>query len=246
MTAPRPVKALVSKNLLFPHGDPVEQAAAEVNWDSAFPAGIPNSSWRLSQGVKRLFDVVSATFLLILLSPLLAGIAIAIVLDSGTPVFYRWEVVGERGRRFTGYKFRTMVRGADTLKDQLAHLNEMSGPVFKMRDDPRVTRLGRLLRRFSLDELPQIWSVLLGDMSLVGPRPMFPHEFVAATPDQRRKLAVVPGITCLWQIMGRSEIDTFERWSELDLQYIRDWSLWLDITIMARTAGAVLSRRGAY
>lgn len=106
--------------------------------------------------------------------------------------------------------------------------------------------MGCLLRRFSLDELPQLWSVIVGDMSLVGPRPMFPKEFIAATPLQRRKLAVIPGITCLWQIMGRSEIDTFDRWSQLDLKYIRSWSLWLDLRILARTAGAVLSRRGAY
>src|SRR5207244_11951927 len=140
-----------------------------------------------------------------------------------------------RGRFFTGYKFRTMVPNAETLQADLAHRNEMRGPVFKMRDDPRVTRVGRILRRYSLDELPQLWSVLKGDMSLVGPRPPLQTEWARFSEWQRRKLSVTPGITCLWQIRGRNTICDFDEWVRLDIEYIEKWSLWLDLQILART-----------
>jgi lipopolysaccharide/colanic/teichoic acid biosynthesis glycosyltransferase len=139
-----------------------------------------------------------------------------------------------------------MVSDADARKTAILAHNEMTGPVFKMRADPRVTRAGRFLRKYSLDELPQLWSVLVGDMSLVGPRPVYPQEFAGFTSEQRAKLAVTPGITCLWQVSGRSEITDFDRWIALDVEYIRTWSLWLDLVILARTLPAVLRGTGAY
>jgi lipopolysaccharide/colanic/teichoic acid biosynthesis glycosyltransferase len=195
--------------------------------------------------VKRGLDVVASGVLLAVLSPLFGAIAAGIKLTSRGPVMYRWQVVGEGGRPFTGYKFRTMVPNADALKAQLLASNEMSGPVFKMRRDPRITPIGRLLRKFSLDELPQLWSVLKGDMSLVGPRPPLQSEYALFTEQQKRKLAVKPGITCLWQISGRNDISDFDDWVRLDLQYIRDWSLWLDLKVLLLTVPAVLKGRGA-
>jgi lipopolysaccharide/colanic/teichoic acid biosynthesis glycosyltransferase len=155
-------------------------------------------------------------------------------------------VVGVRGRRFTGYKLRTMVPEADQLKDQLAHLNEMQGPVFKMKDDPRVTKFGKFLRKYSLDELPQLWSVLVGDMTLVGPRPLAPDEFTSATPFERRKLSVKPGITCTWQVSGRNHIGAFAEWVRLDLEYIRNWSFSGDLGILLKTIPVVIRGTGAY
>ena len=197
------------------------------------------------RAVKRLLDVVVSATMLLVLSPVLAGIALAVKLGDGGPVLYHWRVVGRAGRPFTGYKFRSMVTDADDLKASLEDANEMSGPVFKMSSDPRITRVGRILRRFSLDELPQLWSVLVGDMSLVGPRPPLQSEFVRFSERQRAKLLVKPGITCLWQVAGRNEITDFEDWLRLDLEYIERWSLGLDLEILARTVPAVLSGRGA-
>ena len=224
----------------------VQRAAAEVDWDAALPPRAGASAWRVGQAVKRLGDVTLAGVGLVALLPLFLVLGVAIVLDSGWPVLYPWRVVGRRGRCFTGYKLRTMVPEADALKDHLAHLNEMNGPVFKMRDDPRVTRLGRFLRRYSLDELPQLWSVVVGDMSLVGPRPLSAEEFVRATPAQRRKLAVIPGITCLWQVSGRSQIGDFEHWVRLDREYIESWTLWLDLRVLLKTIPVVIRGTGAY
>jgi len=195
--------------------------------------------------LKRLFDIVVSALLLLLLSPLLTLIALAVWLASGRPILYRWPVVGLGGRPFTGYKFRTMVKDADRLKAQLLAHNEMQGPVFKMTNDPRVTPIGRVLRKFSLDELPQLWSVLKGDMSLVGPRPPLQSEWVHFEDWQRRKLSVKPGITCLWQVSGRNEIRDFDDWVRMDLQYIDNWSFWLDLEILLRTIPAVLFGRGA-
>ena len=197
------------------------------------------------RAAKRIVDVVVCATLLVVLSPLLAAIALAVKLGDGGPVLYRWRVVGRAGRPFTGYKFRSMVTNADELKAALEGANEMSGPVFKMRGDPRITRVGRILRRFSLDELPQLWSVLVGDMSLVGPRPPLQSEFARFSERQRAKLAVKPGITCLWQVAGRNQITDFEDWLRLDLEYIERWSLGLDLQILVRTVPAVLSGRGA-
>jgi lipopolysaccharide/colanic/teichoic acid biosynthesis glycosyltransferase len=226
--------------------DPVTHAASSVDWQAALPARASNWSWRVGQVFKRLFDVTAAGTGLILVSPLFLFLAVAIIVDSGWPVLYAWRVVGYRGRRFTGFKLRTMVHEADQLKVQFAHLNEMNGPVFKIRNDPRVTRLGRFLRRYSLDELPQLWSVFVGHMSLVGPRPMFPEEFIEATPSQRRKLAVMPGLTCLWQVLGRADIHDFEQWVRLDRQYIESWSLSVDLRILLKTVQVVLRGNGAF
>jgi lipopolysaccharide/colanic/teichoic acid biosynthesis glycosyltransferase len=193
---------------------------------------------------KRAFDFAVSLLLLILLAPLFLVLAVAVTLSSHGPVFYRWRVVGEGGRPFTGYKFRSMYSNADELKQKLQSLNEMSGPVFKLTNDPRVTRLGGFLRRYSLDELPQIYSVLKGDMSLVGPRPPLVTEYVRFTDYQKQKLAVKPGITCLWQISGRNDIRDFDDWVRLDLEYIRRWSLQLDFWILMRTAGEVFAGSG--
>jgi lipopolysaccharide/colanic/teichoic acid biosynthesis glycosyltransferase len=194
--------------------------------------------------LKRLVDIAASASLLTVLSPGLAAIALAVYFSGGSPVLYRWQVVGQHGRHFTSYKFRTMVRDADALKAQLLVANEMRGPVFKMRRDPRVTPVGRLLR-YSLDELPQLWSVLRGDMSLVGPRPPLRSEYRLFTPGRRQKLAVKPGIICLWQISGRNEINDFDAWLQLDLEYIQNWSHWLDLKILVQTIPAVLRARGA-
>jgi len=196
--------------------------------------------------VKRSIDLVVASAALLVLSPLLAIVALAVRLSSPGTVFYRWEVVGLGGQPFDGYKFRTMVADADKLREALMARNEMTGPVMKIRDDPRITPVGRILRRFSIDELPQLWSVVKGDMSLVGPRPPLRREYLQFAPWQRRKLSVIPGLTCLWQVSGRNEIRDFDQWVRLDLEYIDNWSLWLDARILARTLPAVLSRRGAY
>jgi len=195
---------------------------------------------------KRCFDAAVSALLLALLAPLLLLIALAIKVTSAGPVFYRWQVVGLGGRPFTGYKFRTMVVNADALKAQLMAANEMSGPVFKIKRDPRITPVGRFLRKLSLDELPQLWSVLKGDMSLVGPRPPLRTEYVQFTPWQRAKLSVKPGITCLWQIGGRNRVSNFDEWVQLDLDYIARRSFWFDLWILLRTVPAVLFGRGAY
>lgn len=209
------------------------------------PIALRTPGTPLGRAAKRALDIVVSAPLLVVLSPLLAAIAMAVKLGDGGPVLYRWRVVGRGGRPFTSYKFRSMVVNADELKPALEAANEMSGPVFKMRVDPRITRVGRVLRRFSLDELPQLWSVLRDDLSLVGPRPPLQTEYARFTDRQRAKLAVKPGITCLWQVSGRNEITDFDEWLRLDLEYIERWSLRLDLAILLRTIPAVLSGRGA-
>lgn len=196
--------------------------------------------------VKRLFDMIVAATLLLLLLPLFVLIAIAIKLTTPSlSVMYLWRVVGQNGVEFTGYKFTTMVREADQIKPQLIQHNEMNGPVFKMKDDPRVTPLGKFLRKYSLNELPQLWSVLRGDMSLVGPRPAFRHELERYEFWHKRKLSIKPGITCLWQIRGRNKISNFDDWVKMDLEYIDNWSLWLDFKILLRTAWVVITGTGS-
>jgi lipopolysaccharide/colanic/teichoic acid biosynthesis glycosyltransferase len=229
-----------------PRSDDVARAAAEVDWQAALPDRARRPQWRRQQRLKRALDIALAGFGLVVLAPFLALVAVAVMFDSPGAVFYPWRVVGYRGRPFTGYKFRTMVPGADRQKAELLHLNEMSGPVFKIRRDPRLTRVGRLLRKFSVDELPELWSVLVGEMSLVGPRPLGEEEFIACSPVHRQKLSVQPGITCLWQVLGRSEIRDFDEWVRLDKQYIWSWSLWLDLKILAKTIVIVLRGTGAY
>jgi exopolysaccharide biosynthesis polyprenyl glycosylphosphotransferase len=193
---------------------------------------------------KRVMDVVLSAAALVASLPLWPVIALAIRLSSPGPVFYRQERCGLHGRRFTLLKFRTMTADAEARRQEVAHLNVVNGPAFKAPDDPRITPVGRVLRRFSLDELPQLLHVLKGEMSLVGPRPPLPEEVERYEPWQRRRLAMKPGITGLWQVSGRSELD-WATWMELDLAYIDSWSLWLDITILARTLPAVLAGRGA-
>lgn len=194
---------------------------------------------------KRGMDIVISFTALTLLAPLFLIIAAAIKLSSPGPLFYEWNVVGCNKRPFKSWKFRTMVVGADRLKARLAPLNEMKGPVFKITNDPRVTPVGRILRKFSLDELPQLWSVLKGDMSLVGPRPAGPHELARYESWQRRKLSTKPGITCLWQVNGRNTINNFDDWAKMDLAYIDNWSLWLDCKILLKTIPAVITGKGA-
>ncbi len=193
---------------------------------------------------KRLMDIVGSTVLLLLCAPLLLVLALLVRLSSRGPIFYRWRVVGKDGRPFVGYKFRSMVNNADELKAQLEGANEMTGPVFKLTDDPRVTRLGRWLRRYSFDELPQLYSVFKGQMSLVGPRPPLATEYQRFTDYQKQKLAVKPGITCLWQVQGRNEVRDFDQWVSLDLQYIHNWTLGLDLRILFATIAVVVSGSG--
>jgi exopolysaccharide biosynthesis polyprenyl glycosylphosphotransferase len=194
--------------------------------------------------IKRMIDIVGVLIGLIVLAPLFLVIAILIKLDSPGPIFYRWKVLGLNKKPITSYKFRTMVQDADKIKTSLLDKNEMKGPVFKMKDDPRITRVGKWLRKYSLDELPQLWSVLKGDLSLVGPRPPLQTEVEKFEGWHRRKLSVKPGITCLWQISGRNEIRDFDEWMRLDMKYIDEWSLWLDIKILFKTIFVVLKGTG--
>jgi len=194
---------------------------------------------------KRVADVVLAVVLLIALAPFMLVIVLIVRLTSVGPVLYRQTRCGLGGRRFTLLKFRSMVRNADQMRDQVEHLNEADGPVFKIADDPRVTPIGRWLRRTSLDELPQIWNILRGDMSFVGPRPPVPEEVEKYESWQRRRLRMRPGLTCLWALEGRSRLN-FDRWMQLDLSYIHRWSLWLDAQIFLKTIPHVLFGRGAW
>jgi exopolysaccharide biosynthesis polyprenyl glycosylphosphotransferase len=195
--------------------------------------------------IKRLLDISISLVLLILLAPLFLVTALIIQLTSPGPVFFAQERFGLNKRRFRVYKFRTMVRDAERMLPALEHLNEVSGPVFKIKNDPRITPIGGFLRKTSMDELPQLFNVLRGDMSLVGPRPLPVRDYQGLDQDwQRRRFSIRPGITCLWQINGRSSI-SFERWMELDMQYIDKWSLWLDLQILIRTIPAVLKGTGA-
>src|SRR5579871_6328949 len=194
---------------------------------------------------KRTLDVALSLFGLLVFSWLFGLVALLVKLTSRGPVIFKQTRIGVGGRPFTCYKFRSMCVDAENRRAKLAHLNEVSGPVFKIKKDPRLTRIGKWLRKFSLDELPQLYNVLRGDMSIVGPRPPVPSEVERYTARERGRLAVKPGLTCLWQINGRSNI-AFEHWMELDLLYIDTMSLWGDIKIIVGTIPAVLSCRGAH
>lgn len=226
--------------------DRVENFRAQIDWDSYLPARAFTGSWKLQQYAKRAIDIVVSLTLLIALSPAFLLMAALVKLTSRGPVFYEFRVLGRNARRIVAYKFRTMVANADQLKPDLLRHNEMRGPAFKMRDDPRITSVGRWLRKFSLDELPQLFSVLIGDMSLVGPRPPFAEEFVQYKSWQWGRLAVTPGITCIWQVTGRSDIRDFNDWAALDAEYIKKWNIWLDLKILLMTIPAVLRGKGAY
>lgn len=197
----------------------------------------PRMGWKLI--VKRIIDMLGSLVLLILLSPLFVVVGILIKITSKGPIFFRQQRVGYNGRMFTCLKLRTMVDNAEELKQQLVELNEMDGPVFKMKEDPRITNIGRFLRKTSIDELPQLINVFVGDMSLVGPRPPVPSEVDQYDLQERRRLSMKPGITCLWQVSGRNAID-FKQWMEMDRQYIDRWSLWLDMKILVKTIPAVM------
>jgi exopolysaccharide biosynthesis polyprenyl glycosylphosphotransferase len=194
--------------------------------------------------VKRVMDIVGSLGLMVCLMPFMIAVGLLIKLTSKGPVIYRQVRCGLYGRKFVLYKFRSMREGAEDVLWEIKHLNEMDGPVFKMRNDPRVTPLGRFLRKSSIDELPQFWNVLKGDMSLVGPRAPLPDEVREYSRWQRRRLSVKPGITCLWQVSGRNEID-FHEWMKLDLHYIDNWSLLLDMKILLWTFPVVLLGKGA-
>lgn len=195
--------------------------------------------------LKRVFDIVVASFTLVVLSPLFVLAAAAVKLSSPGPIFFRQERIGLNKRRFKMLKFRSMVHNAEGLMPELEKCNEASGPVFKIKNDPRITPVGKLLRRSSVDELPQLLNVLAGDMSLVGPRPLPVRDFEGFHQDwQRRRFSIKPGITCLWQVGGRSDL-SFEEWMELDLKYVDEWSLWLDLKILTRTVPAVFRGVGA-
>lgn len=198
----------------------------------------------LTKYAKIVVDMVGALFGIVILSPLSLLIALAIKLDDGGPILFKQIRVGKNGKTFVFYKFRTMNVEAEDQKKALKHLNDMSGPVFKISNDPRVTRIGRFLRRTSMDELPQFYNVLKGDMSLVGPRPPLPSEVEQYDAWQCRRLCIKPGITCLWQVNGRNNID-FDKWVKLDLEYIDNWSLWLDFKIITKTIPAILKGDGA-
>lgn len=193
--------------------------------------------------IKRAFDVIFSLLVLIFLSPLFLAIALAIKFDSKGPVLFKQKRVGLRGRRFLVYKFRTMVANAEDLKCQLEEQNEMDGPVFKISNDPRITKVGRFLRKTSLDELPQFFNVLMGEMSVVGPRPPIPEEVKQYERWQLRRLSMKPGITCIWQVSGRNSIP-FEEWMKMDMQYIDNWSLKLDFIIFLKTIRTVLRGDG--
>lgn len=195
--------------------------------------------------LKRALDISVSLLLLALSLPVITLAALLIKITSPGSVLFKQKRIGLNGRMFTLYKFRTMIEDAHARREEVAHLNEMTGPAFKVRVDPRVTPIGRWLRRFSLDELPQLWNVLKGDMSMVGPRPPIPEEVASYHRWHRRRLSMKPGLTCLWQISGRNEIQDFDRWMKLDLQYIDNWSPRLDLKILLKTIPAVLSGKGA-
>lgn len=218
---------------------------------TVFRAGFPlvtfdctsDKIWQLL--VKRLFDIVLSGIALISLAPIVAIIAIIIRITSKGPVYFKQERCSMYGRRFSLYKFRTMIKDAEAKLYKLLGNNEMSGPVFKIKEDPRITKVGKYLRKFSLDEFPQFWNVFKGDMSLVGPRPPIPAEVTNYQNWQRRRLSMRPGITCLWQVNGRNTITDFDEWTRLDLEYIDNWSLWLDFKILLTTVPVVLLGKGA-
>ena len=196
--------------------------------------------------IKRGLDILAGTAGLLALSPLLLTVIALIKLEDRGPIFFRQMRVGLRGRPFGMWKFRSMVLNADALKDQLLKQNEMQGGVtFKMKNDPRITRIGKYLRKFSIDEMPQLYNVLQGDMSLVGPRPPVPREVQEYTVEDRQRLLAKPGLTCFWQVGGRSEID-FNGQVRLDVEYIKSQSVWLDIKLLFKTVPAVVLGKGAY
>jgi lipopolysaccharide/colanic/teichoic acid biosynthesis glycosyltransferase len=207
--------------------------------------GYPAAESAFYRLAKRCFDVAAALGGLLLLLPLFPFIVALIKLETPGPVFFRQRRVGRRGFVFACYKFRSMCGDAERRKDQLQHLNEATGAAFKIKDDPRITGVGRFLRRSSLDEFPQLWNVLCGHMAVVGPRPQIPSEVAEYSPEDAVRLLVPPGLTCLWQVSGRSHLD-FAEWMALDREYVKRRSLGFDLKVLLRTLPAVIERKGAY
>ena len=202
------------------------------------------SKKRFYEICKRGIDIIGAGSGLLLLSPVIAIVACAVKFTSKGPIFFSQKRVGKNGKIFDMYKFRSMVVNAEELKEKLAHQNEMSGPMFKMKDDPRVTNVGKFIRKTSLDELPQLWNVLKGDMSLVGPRPSLPKEVKQFEKWMYKRLTVKPGLTCYWQVSGRNNID-FEDWMKLDCRYVDERNLWIDIKLIFKTVGVLFGDKNA-
>jgi lipopolysaccharide/colanic/teichoic acid biosynthesis glycosyltransferase len=218
-------------------------AASHVGQDLDVPFEI--KSGVLYSVSKRMFDILLSLLALVLLVPIIPLIAVMIKLDTPGPVFFRQERVGRKGRIFRFYKFRSMFVGAETRRKDVEALNEQDGPVFKLRSDPRVTNVGRFLRRSSLDEIPQIFNVVRGEMSVVGPRPPLPSEVEHYQQWHWRRLEVTPGITCFWQISGRSHL-SFNEWMRLDMEYLKHRGFKTDLLIFLKTIPAVIARKGAY
>jgi exopolysaccharide biosynthesis polyprenyl glycosylphosphotransferase len=230
----------------FPSLLDVDHERVRITWgaDRHFDIATMTSPKRaLALGVKRSLDIVGSSFALLLLAPVFAACAAAVKLTSKGPILFRQTRVGVGGREFACFKFRTMRVGAQAQQELLRASSLQDGPAFKMAGDPRITAVGRLLRKFSLDELPQFLNVLRGDMSLVGPRPPIPTEVDRYEWWQRRRVSVKPGLTCLWQVYGRNKV-SFKRWVEMDIYYIDNWSLWMDIKLIAHTVGVVLRGTG--
>lgn len=244
---PRPQLAAVGGAEVAP--DLVIDLRGDIPGSNGEVVALPSSGllaaswWQLL--IKRGMDFAGAAIALLMLAPILIVVALTVVLSSPGPVFFKQTRVGRDRREFTLWKFRSMYVGSDELRDELLAHNEQSGPVFKLRNDPRVTRVGRVIRKYSIDELPQLFQVLTGKMSLVGPRPPLPDEVVEYGHRELRRLTVKPGLTCIWQTSGRSDV-RFDQWVDMDLEYIDNFSLWLDIVLLFKTIPAVLAGRGAY
>ena len=205
---------------------------------------IDENKKRIYEISKRAIDIIGAGSGLLLLSPVIAIVACAVKFTSKGPVFFSQKRVGKNGELFDMYKFRSMVVNAEELKEKLAHQNEMSGPMFKMKDDPRVTKVGKFIRKTSLDELPQLWNVLKGDMSLVGPRPSLPKEVAQFEKWMYKRWSVKPGLTCFWQVSGRNNID-FEDWMKLDIKYVDERNIWIDIKLIFKTVLVLFGDKNA-
>lgn len=218
-------------------------SSPEVTQGSSLRNSERSWTFHLERFTKRGFDITFSLLALVVISPVLLMIAILVKLDSEGPILYVSERIGRNGKRFRFLKFRTMVKDADTLRGALLHLNERRGNLFKMSNDPRVTQLGRALRRYSLDELPQFFSVLTGQMSVVGPRPCLPSEYARYTKAQRRRVEAVPGITGLWQVEARNH-PSVDMYFALDIHYVENWSLWLDMRILLKTVAVVFAGTG--
>ena len=200
---------------------------------------------RVYEIFKRIIDIIGAGLGLILLSPIIAIVACAVKVTSKGPIFFSQKRVGKNGELFEMYKFRSMVVNAEELKENLEDQNEMSGPMFKIKDDPRVTKVGKFIRKTSIDELPQLWNILKGDMSLVGPRPSLPNEVEQFDNWMFKRLSVRPGLTCYWQVSGRNNID-FEDWMKLDVKYVEERNIWIDIKLIFKTIFVLFGDKNAH